>query len=131
MARSRDRMTALAHRPGLLVLLGWAFAAPLSWADEPPQAADARAGWRQLGKLRAGLAFTAREEQRESIKAGHLYLQAAPGLHRPGDDESRKALVAGIVATQPLRATWPHPEPFLAAAFGPGDRQVLTCAGDG
>jgi WD40 repeat protein len=129
------------HRGRLLLLIALPLALGGAVAGDPPPAkergprpADAPAAartFRQLGQLRAGLAFQAREEEREPLKAAHLYLQAAQAFHRAGDDEFRKALVAGALAARPLRATWVHEERPVAMALLPGEKQVLTCGAGG
>jgi WD40 repeat protein len=97
-------------------------------SEEP----DPRDSFRQLGKLRAGLAFKTLQEKRDPVTAGLLYLQAAQAFERGGDaEEARNAAAAGVFTARHLRATWPHPEGAVAMTFLPGDRQVLTVGVDG
>jgi WD40 repeat protein len=67
----------------------------------------------------------------EGLQAAHLYLQAAQAFRRAGDDEYRKALVAGMLAARPLRATWVHEGRPVAMTFLPGEKQILTCGDKG
>jgi WD40 repeat protein len=87
--------------------------------------------YRQLGRLRAGMAFKAREEEHDPLRAAHLYIQAAQAFYRAHDEEYRKGLVAGTLAIQSLRATSMHPLRVVAMTFLPGDKQVVTCGADG
>src|SRR3954454_9637351 len=112
-----------------LLTLVWPLATVGLRGDEPQRPYTARAAFRQLGNLRAGLAFKAKE-QHEVLRAAHLYLHAAQAFQRAGD-EAGAALAAGTLAARPLRATWPHSCGAVAMTFLPGDRQVLTIGADG
>src|SRR2546423_69509 len=116
-------------------ICGFALVWPLATVglrgDEPQRPDTARAAFRQLGNLRAGLAFKA-NVQHEVLRAAHLYLQAAQALQRAAyQEESGAALAAGTLAARPLWATWPHFCEAVAMTFLPGDRQVLTVGADG
>ena len=114
----------------ILLLAAWALTVAPSAGGEPRQA-DARAAFRQLARLRAGLAYQAREKERSPVKAGLFYLQAAQAFRDAGDDKAKQeALVEGIVAAQPLRASWVHRGGVVAMSWLPGDNQFLTCGGD-
>src|SRR5262249_25809133 len=85
----------------------------------------------RLGRLRAGPAPKAREEQ-SGLRAAPVSLQAAQAFRQAGDEEEAgAALTAGTLAARPLRAAWPHPRGAIAMTFLPGDRRVLTVGADG
>jgi WD40 repeat protein len=116
-------------RQTLLVLWALPVAAALGGAAKGAAPHD---GFRQLGKLRASLAYRALEQERSPVKASLFYLQAAQAFGRAGDHQGQqRALVKGLVAAQPLRASWVSSRWFVAASFLPGDKQVLTCRRDG
>jgi WD40 repeat protein len=124
-------MTITIRRTIGLVLLGAVPAIPLALAKEAAKKADASRGYHELGRLRAGLAFKAHEEEHDSLKAALFYLQAAQAFQRAGEDEYHKALMAGVLAAQPLRASWMHKRGATAAFFLAEDKQILTCDGAG
>jgi WD40 repeat protein len=114
-----------------IFLLGTVLIAGAAAAREPVPSAEARAGYRERGRLRAGLAFKAREEEHDSLKAALLYVQAAQAFQRAGEDEYHKLLLAGVLAAQPLRWSWPQEQGAKAAFFLVEHREVLTCSGAG
>jgi WD40 repeat protein len=116
-------------RHTFLVLIVWTLTGAVS-LSEAPKPASSRDGFRQLAKLRFGLALRAREKEHSPVKAGLFYLQAAQAFRHAGAPKTaREALMQGIAAALPLRASWPRS--VIAMDFLPGDMQFLTCGPDG
>jgi WD40 repeat protein len=80
----------------------------------------------QVARLKVGQAAELRKEG-QYLKAAHYYLQGAQAFESAGDEEGRKALIAGTQLTESLRGAWLHPRGCEAMAFLEGNRQVVTC----